>query len=1208
MAVTPVAPSAVAAVAQVTATQVAAVTPVSAPSVLSQISKALLGTGPDGTPAAAPAMWVMAAAARRELGKTAEVIGATGAGAEALPAPTATAAATPNHNPVISSVGVGKPNTSTGVVSGSVKATDADKDSLTYTATGAVKGAVSIESATGVFSYTPTPAARHAASAAGAASSVKSDSFTVTVTDDNGGSASKTVTVAVAPDNKAPTIAPTVGTPDPVTGVVTGNLNVTDVDGDAVSISTTAKPKKGTVTVLQDGSFSYKPTAAAMHAASVPNAPVSATSDTFTVKVVDGHGGSASQTLTVTIAPANTAPTVTTGPTVTKTNGSTGVVTGKITVADADKDSLKYTGTAANGKVTVSSNGTFTYTPTAAARHAASADGAPAADTTDTVSITVSDGHGASLTENVSVTIVGKNTAPSMSTTVGKADTTTGSVTGTIKVTDVDKDTTTYSVVATSAKGGTVSIDATGKFTYTASDALRYAAGAQGAAGSTKTDTITVSVADGHGGTTTKTVTVGIAPLTAQTQGSVTNTGSLEIGGTSYNAVFNRDGTRAIITTTTGAGGTSPSYTVVDPRTAGKIGTAIAVAGSPWKVEFSADGTRAVVYTDGKDASGNVTTNVAVINAVSGVQLGSTVSLSGTISTAFPFSAQGDRVVVVAHSTDASNNNTARLAVVDLTTGLQVGTTSTFTGDSDDSSVKVQLNAQGTRAVVTVETKGADANLSTALSVIDTGTGIQLGSTGVFGGQSYGGVQLSADGSRAVLAVANFVVDSATNTVTANNTVVTVYDLATGTTSTYGQDGIGSARLSADGSRLVVNTGTTNATGSYIGLISTYNTLTGLQVGTGVQLSGLTTYLPPQFAGDQTHVVVGVYSLVSVNGANYISNAGTVVIDTSTGKQVGDTVRITGEPIFDGSTPVNVQLNAGGSRAVITTISNGVTRIAVVDTATGKQVGKVFSVTGTVQVDSVDMLPVFTADGKTAIVTAFTGSDAKGYTTHVAVLSLVTGVQTGKTVNVAGGVDTADGNWYPVVQLGTSGTRVLITTFAGDYDNGFTSRVAMINTLTGAQLGSTRAYTGDWPAWTQFSDDGNRVLVETDSGWGTSKARSVLTLFDAYTGTQMGAATTYPADGWTWGTFYNDGSRLAMTGVSGDDAHGYSTRITVVDPISGAVIGSPLTIIGNGESTVFGADNGQMLVTTVTGNDSTGYTTTVSFVTISNGGSAVLNT
>jgi len=1181
-----------AAVAQVTATQVTATTPTAATSALSAVSKALLGIGTGTTPAISPAMWVMAAAARRELGQSADagtavVSGATAAAATAAaPAAGSTAA---NHAPVISA-SVGTPSKTTGVVTGTIKVTDSDKDSVTVTVdeTSAKGGSVSYDSATGKYTYTPSVTAQHAAAITGATKSDKTDTFTITADDGKDGVVTKQMTVTVLAANKAPTRGTaTVNSPDD-SGVVTGTLNATDPDGDALTY-TAANTKKGTVTVDTDGTFSYTPTAAAMHAASATNAKASALSDTFTVKIADGHGGTTTETVTVSIAGTNATPTVTTDATAGNPS-SKGTVTGTIKVTDADKDSLKYTATADEGKVTITSKGTFTYTPTAAARHAASADGATEADTTDTVTISVSDGHGGTVTQSVTVNILPKNTAASVRSSAGKADATTGIIVGTIKATDADKDTVSYAATTTSAKDGTVTIDAaTGQFTYTPTDAVRYAAGAKGASSAVKTDSFTVTVDDGHGGITAKTVTVNVSPLKATVQGSVSTTGTVTVGGVSYDATFNRDGSRAIITTTDADGG-SPTYTVIDTASGAKVGSTVAVSGSPWTVAFSSDGTRAVVYTDDQDDAGNATTNVAVINATSGVQLGSTLTLTGTIDSTMPFSSDGSRAVVVAFSTDTSAPPVAQFAVLNLQTGEQVGSTASFAGTTASSSVTVQLNAQGNRAVVTVA-----ETASTAIRIIDTGTGSQLGATATFDGVSYNGAQLSADGNRALIAVANFVADG--DTVTVNNTTAAIFDLASGAMTTYDQDGTGSAQLSADGSRLVINTTTGGNVADYVGWVGTYETATGTQVGSLVQVAGMT-YMSPQFTADQTRAVVTTYQLVSDGTYNYLTSVGVVVIDAATGEQVGNTVNVAGAPVIDGDYPAVVQLNSDGSRAVITAMSDSTTQFGVVNTVTGQQVGKTLSVTGTVQVDGVDMLPVFTDDGGTAVITAFSGSDAKGYSTRVAILNLATGLQVGKTLKLTGGVDTADANAYPVVQLGSSDSRVLITTFSGDDDSGYASRVALISTVTGVQLGSTHTYKADWPAWTQFTDDGQRVVVETDSGWDTTKARSTLTFFDTYTGSQLGATTTYPANAYTWGTFTGDGGRVAMTTISGDETGGYTTYITVVDPITGAQIGEMLPVFGDGYNAVFGADSSHLLVTTVSGSDSLGYTTTISLVAI----------
>ena len=79
------------------------------------------------------------------------------------------------------------------------------------------------------------------------------------------------------------------------------------------------------------------------------------------------------------------------------------MVTGTVTATDSDGDTLSYTGptSTAKGTVVVNSNGTFTYTPTDAARHKALAGGAAAKDS---FTVTASDGYGGTLAVPVSVT------------------------------------------------------------------------------------------------------------------------------------------------------------------------------------------------------------------------------------------------------------------------------------------------------------------------------------------------------------------------------------------------------------------------------------------------------------------------------------------------------------------------------------------------------------------------------------------------------------------------------------------------------------------------------------------------------------------------------------------------------------------------------------------------------------------------------------
>ena len=86
-----------------------------------------------------------------------------------------------NSAPNVPDQPVGTPNPVTGVVTGTVIATDPDNDTLTYTVAGKpTSGTVTLNPQTGAYSYTPTPTARLAA---GPTPGVDTDTFTVTVSD-----------------------------------------------------------------------------------------------------------------------------------------------------------------------------------------------------------------------------------------------------------------------------------------------------------------------------------------------------------------------------------------------------------------------------------------------------------------------------------------------------------------------------------------------------------------------------------------------------------------------------------------------------------------------------------------------------------------------------------------------------------------------------------------------------------------------------------------------------------------------------------------------------------------------------------------------------------------------------------------------------------------------------------------------------------------
>ncbi|MDX1873539.1 Ig-like domain-containing protein [Mycolicibacterium sp. 120266] len=258
---------------------------------------------------------------------------------------------------------VGKANSSTGVITGSVKGTDGDADRIYYEGTVSTLQGTAVVKADGTFTYTPTITARHAAAAV---TGPTHDTFTVTVDDGHGAVLQVPVTVNVLPRNTAPTAA-TVSTPavSAYTGRVTGRLTTTDADGDTLTY-TSAGPAKGTVVLNPDGSFSYTPSAAARAAGT--------STDTFAVTISDGHGGSRAVTVTVAVTastPGNDLPVAATNAYVATVDSSTGVVTGQVNATDSTALTYLLNSTIAStvGSVVVNGDGTFTFTPSTAARY-----------------------------------------------------------------------------------------------------------------------------------------------------------------------------------------------------------------------------------------------------------------------------------------------------------------------------------------------------------------------------------------------------------------------------------------------------------------------------------------------------------------------------------------------------------------------------------------------------------------------------------------------------------------------------------------------------------------------------------------------------------------------------------------------------------------------------------------------------------------------
>ncbi|WP_413698868.1 VCBS domain-containing protein [Psychromonas sp. KJ10-10] len=422
-------------------------------------------------------------------------------------------------------------------VIGNASFTDVDLgDSHTYSVTSMPdgQGTVSIDSGTGQYIY--DPGTDFQTLAVGETTNV---TFDITVDDGLGGTDTETVTVIITGTNDSPVLSVEniATTEDGAT--VSGNASFTEIDIDPddfhiYSVST-LPANQGVVTIDEStGEYTYKPGKNFQSLSTGETTNIS-----FDVTIVDGQGGSDTETITVTITGTNDAPELTVNPISATEDGAS--VTGSSTFADVDSNDVHFYSVSLmpdnQGSVGIDVlTGQYTYSPDSDFQYLSEG-----ATTNVTFDVTVYDGQGGSDTETVTVTITGTNDAPVLTLVPIVAVENGGSVSATASFTDVDTgDAHSYSVSPMLAGQGTVSINAsTGEYTYNTGKDFESLA-----EGETTTVSFVVMVDDGQGGTDSETVTVTITGtndtpeifLTA-TDLTATEDGSVVTGTASYNDV-----------------------------------------------------------------------------------------------------------------------------------------------------------------------------------------------------------------------------------------------------------------------------------------------------------------------------------------------------------------------------------------------------------------------------------------------------------------------------------------------------------------------------------------------------------------------------------------------------------------------------------------------------------------------------------------------
>lgn len=495
-------------------------------------------------------------------------------------------------------------------LAGTLSATDAEGDSLTFALDSAAKkGTVTVNS-DGTFTYVP-----NAAQDGLAAGETTTDTFTFSVSDGID-VVTDTVTVTISGTNDAPVAVDAQITTDEDT-TFSGSVSATDVDTDAANLTFAigTAPAKGNLTFNADGSYTFDPNGAFETLDDGETENVS-----FTYTVSDGQGGSDTGTVTIAVTGQNDAP-VALAEVVAATDSAT--ASGQLDATDIDGDNLTFallTDTPL-GSMSVAADGSYTFDPGSA--FAALGDG----ETQDVVfAYTVTDGT-VTVTQTGTVTVTGGNDAPvAVTSGIPAAEDTT--VSGNLAATDSDSTNLTFALTGAPA-AGTLVIAADGSYTFDPDGAFEALDD-----GETQVLNFTYTVSDGVNTTAqavTITVTgandapvVGAAQVIAATENGTTN-GSLAASDVDIETLtFALTGAPASGTLSLAADG---SYSF-DPGSAFDT----LAAGATQDVSFSytvSDGTETVARTGTITVTGANDAPVAVTVAVAS---GEDSAVSGTLS------------------------------------------------------------------------------------------------------------------------------------------------------------------------------------------------------------------------------------------------------------------------------------------------------------------------------------------------------------------------------------------------------------------------------------------------------------------------------------------------------------------------------------------------------------------------------------------------
>ena len=306
----------------------------------------------------------------------------------------------------------------------------------------------------------------------------------MTVTDGTGLTDSQDVHITV---NTQPNVAPVltaIGSKS-VNEMVLLEFNVTatDADGDSLRFSLETGAPSGASINLTSGAFAWTPTEMQDGAPSI------------TVQVSDSRGGTASETITVTVSEVNTAPVL------------DAITTPK---GVARPDTLTFTATASDDdyRVKIADTVAFSLTgtttlPGASITPAGNFSWMPAANQTGSynVTVTVTDGTGLTDSQDVHITVnTQPNVAPVLTAIGSKSVNEMVLLEFNVTATDADGDSLRFSLETGAPSGASINLTS-GAFAWTPTEMQDGA------------PSITVQVSDSRGGTASETITVTVSEV-----------------------------------------------------------------------------------------------------------------------------------------------------------------------------------------------------------------------------------------------------------------------------------------------------------------------------------------------------------------------------------------------------------------------------------------------------------------------------------------------------------------------------------------------------------------------------------------------------------------------------------------------------------------------------------------------------------------------